>query len=156
MKEHRRKIVWGIKMKRLIVLAHFVGLLLPITSYGQSLGVFCWRLNPFVDVLCFDIQDKGFVFELTGTQKIATFETPSHGAANLNRSTNKFHLGFTTHFPNRFHTQFFVSLNTVSLNGTWTDNLGNSGDFTFQGIGPIDPGLSSGTDGDYLSHISSR
>lgn len=142
-------------MKRLIVVANFIGLLLPITSHAQSLGVFCWRLNPFVDVLCFDVQDKQFVFELTGTQKIATFETPSHGAANLNRSTNKFHLGFTTHFPNGIHAQFFASLNTSSLNGTWTDNFGNSGDFFFQGTGPLDPGLSDGIDGDYLSHIIS-
>ncbi|SFI27332.1 hypothetical protein [Nitrosomonas sp. Nm34] len=142
-------------MKRLIVLANFLGLLLPIILHAQSLGVFCWRLNPFVDILCFDIEDKGFVFELTGTQGIATFQTSSHGAANLNRSTNRYHLGFTSHFPNGFHGQFFVSLNTESLNGTWTDNFGNSGDFFFQGAGPLPPGLSDGTDGDYFSHITS-
>lgn len=143
-------------MKKLIVLASFVGLMSPLAIHAQSLGVLCWRLNPFVDVLCFDVEDKGFVFELSGTQKIATFETPSHGTANFNSSTNQFHLGFTTNFPDGFSAQFFVSIRTDSLNGTWTDNFGNSGDFFFQGEGPLGPGLSDRTNGDYFSHISSQ
>ncbi|SDY12917.1 hypothetical protein [Nitrosomonas sp. Nm58] len=142
-------------MKKLIVLGSFIGLLLPFTLHAQSMGVFCWRINPFSDVLCFDIASKGFVFELTGTQKTSAYEVPSHGAANFDRLSNRFHVGFTSHLSGGFLGQFFVSMNTESLNGTWTDITGLSGNFTFLGEGPLNPVISSSQEGNYLSHIVS-
>jgi len=151
-------------MKKLIGL---VGLLSPLTIHAQSLGVFCWKLNPFSDILCFDVESKGFVFELTGTQEFPTndvpshsAEVPSHGAANLERSSNNFHLGFTSYFSDGRVLQFFVSLDTTSLNGTWTSSLANSivisGDFAFQGTGPLNTETieRNVTDKDSLSYLS--
>ncbi|MCO6428659.1 hypothetical protein [Nitrosomonas communis] len=143
-------------MKKLIMLGSFIALLSPLTSHAQSAGVFCWRLNPFSDILCFDVDSKGFVFELTGTQKTAAYEFPSHGAANLDRPSNRFHLGFTSHLSNGLLGEFFVSMNTESLNGTWTDIRGLSGNFTFLGIGPLSPVISGSQEGSYLSKIISQ
>lgn len=143
-------------MKKSIVPGFFVGLLLPLTLHAQSMGAYCWRLNPFTDIVCFDIQNKGFVFELTGTQKASAYEIPSHGAANSDSSSNRFHLGFTSHHIGGFLGQFSASISKETLDGTWTDSFGLSGRFTFLGTGPLDRPITGISGDDYLSHITSQ
>lgn len=143
-------------MKKLIFSAIFVGLLLPLTLHAQSMGTYCWRLNPFKDILCFDIENKGFVFDLTGTQETSAYVVPSHGAATSGHSVNRFHLGFTSHFIGGLLGQFSVSISKETLDGAWTDNLGLSGKFTFLGTGPLDRPITGISGDDYLSHITLR
>ncbi|MEI6261886.1 MAG: hypothetical protein WCR46_18545 [Deltaproteobacteria bacterium] len=41
----------------------------PRIIQADSIGVFCWTLTPYDNILCFNVDTRGFAIKLTGTDK---------------------------------------------------------------------------------------
>ena len=108
---------------------------------GSSIGVYCWQQAPYVDIICVDLEDKGFVFEATGTDHVPDcYKYPVDGSAVFDEYEGEYILGFVQYYDGwaPINTAY---INPTTLDGNWSDDLGNSGDFLFLGFGPMAEGL---------------
>lgn len=144
-KERRRKMK---RMRLVIVLCLFVGLLMIGTAAnaGESIGVFCWNLQPYTDIVCFDVENLNFAFALHGTQHgPAAYRVPIDGVAAVDEYSGLILMQWDFHYAlNQFWAELAAAIDPASLNGFWNDNLGGSGDLVFVGPGPQSP---EGSDG---------
>ena len=54
----------------------------PCITQADSIGVFCWTLTPYDNILCFNVDIRGFAIKLTGTDKMPdTSIDGAYGAA---------------------------------------------------------------------------
>lgn len=126
-----------------------VGLFFGLSTLGSvaqaaSVGVYCWLLPGPNETVCFDVDNHGFVFELTGTicAPNDTAYMPLEGSAIRDTAyTNQFILQFSRIMgtPMIDHGQVHhtvARIDTTTLNGTWEDQHGASGTFTYLGAGP--------------------
>ncbi len=112
----------------------------PFPAMAGSLGTHCWQQAPFAHVICFDVNDiNGHYFSLIGENMIEDASYPVNGAALFDTNNNVFRVTFTQNLGGNFVFENAVTIDPSTLNGTWTDDGGNSGDFQYLGAGPLDP-----------------
>ena len=144
------------KMKKVIVLLSVIAFMfaVPMTGVaagpakafessgtGSSIGVYCWQQAPYVDIICVDLEDKGFVFEATGTDHVPDcYKYPVDGSAVFDEYKGEYVLGFVQYYGDWAPTNT-AYIDPATLDGVWFDDLGNSGDFLFLGPGPMAEGL---------------
>ena len=124
-------------LKRLLVLNTI--LLMPSLAVADSLGTHCWQQTPFTHILCFEANDvNGRYFSLIGENITENASYPVNGSALFDNNKGVFRLSFTQNLGDTFVFENAVTIDTT-LNGTWTDDGGNAGEFQYLGIGPLDP-----------------
>lgn len=109
------------------------------SASAQVLGTFRWQFAPYCNVVTVLVEQKGSVYELTGTEDGCNGAAPAataNGSAHLNAGgTVGFSLAMVR--PDSMVINAMVSLNITTLNGTWTDDWGNSGTFVFNPPLPV-------------------
>jgi hypothetical protein len=103
------------------------------TASAQVLGTFRWQFAPFCNVVQVQVEQKGAVFELTGTEDGCTGAAPAstaNGSAHFN-SDNSVGMSLTLIRPDGYVVNNAITLDPGSLSGAWRDDWGNSGTFTF-------------------------
>ncbi|MGE0359619.1 MAG: hypothetical protein AB7H93_02125 [Vicinamibacterales bacterium] len=102
------------------------------TAAAQILGTFRWQLSPYCNVLLLQVEQKGGVYLLAGTdnQCGAARLAPAAGTAHLNPDGSiSIAVGVTR--PDGVHVATNATISLGTFAGTWTDDAGNSGTFTF-------------------------
>ncbi len=96
---------------------------------AQSLGTYSWRMNPYCNAVVVNVTQNGAIYTLDGHDDQC--ETGTHAAAtgiafvNPNGSVG---LGLTiVTAPGAAPVHVDATLDLTTLNGTWTDSHGNSG-----------------------------
>jgi hypothetical protein len=129
------------KKIKLVLLSLNVAVFTTISPFvmADTIGTHCWQQAPFAHVLCFDINNvNGRYFSLIGENIVEDASYPVNGSALFDEKNNKFRLSFTQNLGSTFVFENAVTLDTSTLTGQWTDDGGNSGDFQYLGIGPLD------------------
>jgi hypothetical protein len=129
-------------VKALLKLLLFSTGLIVTTVSAASLGTHCWKQEPYAYILCFDVNDvNGKYFSLIGENIIPGKATyPVHGSALLDDKIGLFRLEFTQNLGDSAF-QNAVTIDRVNLNGSWTDDGGNKGDFKYVGSPPLDTAI---------------
>jgi len=119
-------------MKRLVfVLAAWGALVQP--ALAQPLGTFRWQLQPFCNVVTFNVVQQGAQYLIDGTddQCGATVKASAVGLAFQNPN-GSIGFGFTiVTSPGGAPVHVEASIAIANLSGTWKDSVGNSGTFVF-------------------------
>jgi len=115
-------------------------LLLPTLVTANTLGIHCWRQEPFSHVLCFEVEEiKARYYSLIGEDIVpAEARYPVRGSALFDETHEVFRLEFTQNLGGTFVFENSVTLDKNTLNGTWSDDSGSSGDFSYLGAGPVE------------------
>lgn len=129
-------------LTRVIVSALTAGVWLVATdaASAQVLGTFRWQLAPFCNVVSLRVEQKDSIYELSGTenrcgQPVAAAAT---GSAHLNPN-GTITLAFTVIRPDGIPIAHNASIAVATLSGTWADEYGNSGLFTFNPPSAVGP-----------------
>jgi hypothetical protein len=120
-----------------IVLATVVLGTAGIAQAQQRVGKFKWALQPFCDVLVFEVLQIGGVFSLNGSDDNCGGSTSATltGTAVLNKDGS---IGFGFTFNQApFASHIWAQLNSTSVSGPWHDDVGGAGTLTF--LGPAAP-----------------
>lgn len=104
---------------------------------AESLGTYCWEQAPFAHIFCFDVEAKGQYFSLTGEDIAKAARYPIGGTALFDIANNVYRLEFTQNLGNIEVYENTAEIDPLTLNGTWTDDGGNSGEFKHLGMGPL-------------------
>ena len=121
-----------------------VGLFMTIpTVNAASIGVYCWNMQPYVDIVCFNVGSlpNGWAFSMHGTQHApGGYRDPISGAANPNEYTGQIHMNWVYYDPGSgMDARIGAIISPSTLNGNWIDSFGGSGTFTYVGTGPRSP-----------------
>ncbi|MGE0360007.1 MAG: hypothetical protein AB7H93_07995 [Vicinamibacterales bacterium] len=113
------------------ICAAVVLLLVPPAS-AQVLGTFRWRLAPYCNQLSLRIEQKGTVFEVSGTddQCGGAVAAAANGSAHLNPN-GTVGLSVVVIRPDGIPIATSASISPSTLSGSWSDEYGNGGAFTF-------------------------
>jgi hypothetical protein len=112
----------------------------PTMASAGSIGVYCWQIAPYVDVVCFDIDSKGFAMAATGWDHAnGSYKYAAHGGVCEDNYCNVYSFDWTSMLVN-----FGADISPGSLNGVWYDFTGDGGDFLFVGAGPQVEGVVEG------------
>jgi hypothetical protein len=133
--------VIGMKKNHLLLYLSILMTIPPLAT-AQSLGTHCWQQAPFAHILCFDVNDvNGRYFTVVGENIVEGASYPVDGSAlfDNNNNNNVFRLSFTQNLGGTFVFENAVTIDPTTLSGTWTDDGGNSGEFQYLGMGPLDP-----------------
>ncbi len=105
---------------------------------SESLGIHCWKLQPWSDIVCFNVDDVGLAYSLHGTQHAQDiYRIPVNGAASLNEYDGMIYIQWDIYDTNSgFDAEFAGLISPDSLDGTWRDNFGDSGSLVYVGEGP--------------------
>lgn len=109
------------------------------TVSAQVLGSFRWQFAPYCNVVTLLVEQKGSIYELTGTEDGCDGAAP---AATVNGSAH-FNAGGTVGMslaivrPDGFVVNAAIQLNPASLSGTWRDNWANNGTFALNPVLPV-------------------
>lgn len=122
---------------------YFLGLgsiCLVIGVQAESLGIHCWRQQPFSHIFCFEVDNlNNQYFSLIGEDIVlGEGRYPVSGSAVFDADNNVYRLEFTQNLGNTFVFENAATLDN-DLNGQWTDDGGNSGAFLYLGPGPLSP-----------------
>ncbi len=123
-------------------LVYFILLIiLPNYAVAKSLGIHCWLQKPVAQVLCFEVNDvNGKYYSLVGEDIGATNRYPVGGSALFDEDNQLYRLEFTqNHGTMNDIFENAITLYPNTLNGEWTDDAGNKGEFQYLGTGPLDP-----------------
>ena len=115
-----------------------VFIIMPFPVLADSLGTHCWQQEPFSHIICFEVNGKGQYFSLVGENIVDETNYPIDGSALLDKSTGQFRMSFTQNLGGALVFENTVVLDPTTLNGTWSDDGGNEGEFQYLGIGPLD------------------
>jgi hypothetical protein len=137
---HRRaaRLIDGGTVRIRIVIA---GVALVLVSWGpafaQELGTFRWQLAPHCNVITVNVERKGSLYELAGSDDRCGQEPPAtlHGVAlQLNERVVTLGMLATGRdgTPSGLSATMFVS----TLSGFWSDGNGNGGDVLFNPVLP--------------------
>jgi hypothetical protein len=126
--------------ERLFVFNLLLFITMPPLVMASSIGTHCWEQAPFAQIICFDVNNVNKrYFSLIG-ENIANEATyPVDGSALLDMNNNVFRISFTQNLGQNFVFENAVTINPATLSGTWSDDGGNSGDFKYLGVAPLDP-----------------
>jgi hypothetical protein len=107
-------------------------LLSATRSEAQPLGTYRWQLQPYCNVLSLQIEQKGGIYVLEGTDdQCGASKASVTGLAFLNPS-GQIGMGLSAvTTPGARPVHIDVTLALPALSGTWSDQLGNSGTFVF-------------------------
>lgn len=100
---------------------------------AQPLGSFKWQLQPYCNVLTFNVIGEGGNFTIDGTDDLcgALEKASATGLAFWNgNGTIGFGVTIVTP-PEGRPVHVSATINLVTLSGTWSDSAGNSGTFVF-------------------------
>ena len=105
----------------------------PCLSYAGGIGVFCWTLAPYDNILCFDVDVKGFAMKLTGTDKMPdTSIDGAYGAVVFDNTAGVIVMDWTSGGIN-----YTGRIDPITLtDGYWLDSNGYEGGLFFLGSGP--------------------
>lgn len=119
------------------------GFLLAAQAQAASIGVFCWRLFPSADVVCFDIDTAP-----TGAQTFALFGTdssiagryryPITGSLAFDEFAQLYHMSWVIYFSalgNFAQASFGANLSPQTLQGPFFSSFGSQGTLLFLGVG---------------------
>lgn len=109
------------------------------TASAQLLGPLRWQFAPFCNVVTLMVEQKGVVFDITGTDDGCNGAAPAatvNGSAHLNAGGNV-GMSLTIVRPDAFVISATIDLNLATLSGAWKDNWSNSGTFTFNPVLPV-------------------
>lgn len=129
-------------MRRLIwsVLVGVIGMLACGASdaYAQVLGTFRWQFAPYCNVVTVRVEQKGAVYEFSGTDDGCDGAAPAatvNGSAHINAGGSAGG-SLTVVRPDGFVVTNAVILSPATLAGTWRDDWGNSGTLVFSPPSP--------------------
>jgi hypothetical protein len=107
-------------------------LAIPSTVSAQVVGTFRWQFAPFCNTVTLLVEQKGAAYILTGTDNLcgAPVSAPATGTAHMNPN-GTVTLGITVVRPDGLAVNHSAQLALPSVDGTWTDNFGNSGTLIF-------------------------
>ncbi len=126
--------------KRLFVFNLILFMTMPPLVMASSIGTHCWEQAPFAQILCFDVNDvNGRYFSLIGENIVKEATYPVDGTALFDNNNNVFRISFTQNLGQNFVFENAVTIDPATLSGTWNDDGGNSGDFQYLGVAPLDP-----------------
>jgi hypothetical protein len=140
-------------MKKLMALIALVSMasVLPGLANGfeteaPSIGVYCWQLAPYGDVVCFDLEKRsGFavLYDASGWEHSAgNYKIPCSGAVVLDDYVGAYG-AYVFEFECAYYPdilwQYGAYILTTTKSGEWFDNTGDSGDFVWLGPGPLSP-----------------
>ena len=117
-----------------------IGLTSVSSASAQSLGTFRFQFAPFCNVVTVLIEQKGTVFELTGTDDGCDGAAPAstaNGSAHFNTGGSSVGISLALVRPDGFVVNNIISLNPGTLAGTWRDDWGNTGNFVFNPPAPV-------------------
>jgi hypothetical protein len=100
---------------------------------AQVVGTFRWQLAPFCNVVTLRVERKGAtLYELSGTDDLcgAAQAASANGSAHVNPNGTA-SVSLTVIRPDGIPVTSSAAINLVGLSGTWSDEYGNSGAFTF-------------------------
>jgi hypothetical protein len=104
-----------------------------------SIGIYCWQLSTFVDVVCFDLDDsasRAGVYELRGTQSTSSYRYPAVGGLAFDEKEGKYHLVFTVYFTELGTFAQVITggdLAPSTGQGPWANSFGARGTLIFRG-----------------------
>lgn len=105
---------------------------------AQVLGNFRWQLAPFCNVVTLRVERQGALYQLSGTDDRCgdPLAAAANGSAHVNPNGTA-SIALTVIRPDGIPVASSASISLVTLSGTWSDEYGNSGAFTFNppGVG---------------------
>jgi len=111
------------------------GVLLARQAQAASIGVFCWRLFPTVDVVCFNIDDaplQASTFALSGTDVVVgSYRYPATGGLAFDEYAGLFRMNWSTYFSAPAF--YRADLNPQTLQGPFVSSFGSQGTMLFLG-----------------------
>jgi hypothetical protein len=116
-----------------------IGFVVLLTAQAQaaSVGVFCWQLPPFADVVCFDMDDgpqRAQTFALFGTISVkGKYRYPIMGSLALDEFAQLYHMSWVTHVS-ASQVRFGADLDPKTFQGPFFTNVG-TGTMVFLGVG---------------------
>ena len=123
------------------VLAAAAGLLSceASTAYAQVLGTFRWQFAPYCNVVTVRVEQKGAVYEFSGTDDGCDGAAPAstvNGSAHINAGGSAGG-SLTVVRPDGFVVTNAITLSPATLAGTWRDDWGNNGTLVFSPPSPV-------------------
>ncbi len=99
---------------------------------AQVLGTFRWQLAPYCNVVTLRVEQKGALYELSGTDDLcgAPQSASANGSAHVNPNGTA-SVSLTIIRPDGIPVASSAAISLAGLSGTWSDEYGNSGPFTF-------------------------
>ena len=111
------------------------GVLLAAQVQAASIGVFCWRLAPTVDVVCFNIDNaplRAGTFALAGTDlAVGSYRFPATGGIAFDEYAGLYRMNWTTYFS--APAIFRADLNPQTLQGQFSSSFGSQRTMLFIG-----------------------
>jgi hypothetical protein len=103
------------------------------TASAQVIGTFRWQFSPYCNVVTLLVEQKGSVYELTGTddQCGGAVLGSARGTAHLNPGGTSASISLTVIRPDGIPVGSAATINLITLSGTWSDQFRNGGDFVF-------------------------
>jgi hypothetical protein len=128
-------------MHRQFIAALMFGGLVASTAAAeaQPLGTFRWGFAPYCNVVTVLVEQKGAVFELTGTDDGCNGAGPAatvNGSAHFNPG-GAIGMSLAIVRPDGFVINAAIDLTVATLSGTWRDSWANSGTFIFNPALPV-------------------
>jgi len=142
---------------RMMVVLGLLFFLAPVTAHSESIGVYCWQLAPYTDVVCFDVDNRGFAYALTGWDHVpGEYKYCAYGAVLFDNYFNNYWFEWTADV----FAHFAAAVSTTTLEGNWimtytTPEPIDGGALIFLGPGPQIPGTADGI-GALMSLTSKR
>lgn len=123
------------------VLAAAAGLLSceASTASAQVLGTFRWQFAPYCNVVTLRVEQKGAVYEFSGTDDGCDGAAPAstvNGSAHINAGGSAGG-SLTVVRPDGFVVANAITLSPATLAGTWRDDWGNDGTLVFNPPSPV-------------------
>lgn len=107
---------------------------LPITVLAESLGTHCWRQDPTLHILCFEVDMQGKYIALLGEDIIpGEARYPVRGTALFDESNDVYRIEFTQNLGGINVFENAATLDKNTLSGPWTDDGGENGTFQYLG-----------------------
>lgn len=125
----------------MVVVGLMAGVVVGTTEVSaQVLGTFRWQLAPFCNVVSLRVEQKGALYELSGTDDRCggPQAAAASGTAHVNPSGTA-SIALTVIRPDGIPVASNASIDLITLSGTWSDEYGNSGAFTYNppGVGGL-------------------
>lgn len=125
---------------KIILSLYFLAFMsLPTFTAAKSLGTHCWLQSPVNQILCFEVTDvNDKYYSLIGEDIGEKAHYPVNGSGLFDEDNQIYRLEFTQNHGNINVYENAITLNPTTLDGNWTDDSGNEGEFQYLGTGPLD------------------
>lgn len=125
------------RLSRTAVLAVGLSAIGTSMASAQVIGTFQWQLAPYCNVLSLRVEQRGSVYALIGTdnQCGAAKLAAAQGTAHLNPD-GSVTIAVDVTRPDGVRVAANAVITLATFSGSWTDDAGNSGTFTFNPVAP--------------------